>query len=546
MSREKSFASASPARLALSPRVSTVAPVIPAAPASVDSAGPKAPPPGKRAVSPAWPALRGGSRWWFAVALLVAVVAHLPALPFDPLFLARILLHRPLPAAPEGPAPEEVLIPIDLDLEAEAPRTADVPPTATPPETPPSQGDGTDGTPNAQPAAPVAGTDATPKPAPLTAKKADDIYDDLDTPKRATATLKDPLAVAGGPGKFGPKDAFVQVLFNGNRLRGNAAGASLGGVLTALPEWKSFFQGTSIDPIDDAEHLLIAGPQFRKSRDVVVWMQYRVSEAEMKAAVDALVKRTKGGKWLDGAPVPAAIAKAHDYKRIFALIPGKKLLVILPLSAKDQLAKVKSVRAFSSASKAGIVISLVTPRNAFADYLDVVDVPATYKWLRMVVTPLASGGADVALEIADASPEAAAKDGPALEKQLSQVRTLAKIATIIGVDVLPPMSVQVDKDILRVNATVSQKGLNHILNLARTHFAKRAEQDAKAPKDPKDDDEAPEKKDKLANGAPSSSASAGKAPAAPAAAPTTSPPSASSVPARPSATPSTLPSVPSR
>jgi hypothetical protein len=389
---------------------------------------------------------------------------------------------------------------------------------------------------------PVAGADATPRPAPIATKKADDIYDELDTPKRATSTLKDPLAVAGGPGKFGPKDAFVQVLFNGNRLRGNNAGSSLGDVLTALPEWKSFFQGTRIDPIGDAEHLLIAGPQLRRSRDVVVWMQYRVPEAEMKAALDALVKRTKGGKWLEDAPVPAAIAMAHDYKRIFALVPGKRLLVILPLSAKDQLAKVKSVRPFNGTSKAGIVISLATPRNAFADYLDVVDVPATYKWLRMVVTPLATGGADVALEIGDASAEAAAKNGPALEKQLAQVRTLAKLATVIGADVLPPMSVQVDKDILRVNATVSQKGLNHILNLARTHFAKRAAEDAKAPKNTKDDDEPQEKKEKPAGTAPSSSASVGQPPAAPTTAPSTlSAPSSPAAPSTPSSASSSVP-----
>ncbi len=485
-----------------------------------------------------WPSLRGGSRWWFAVALVIAVIAHLPALPFDPLFLARILLHTPPPPATGEPERQEILIPIDLDLEAEPPRAADVPPPATPPEAPTTPGSGSEATPGT----PVAGADATPRPAPITTKKADDIYDELDTPKRATSTLKDPIAVAGGPGKFGPKDAFVQVLFNGNRLRGNNAGSSLGDVLTALPEWKSFFQGTRIDPIGDAEHLLIAGPQLRRSRDVVVWMQYRVPEAEMKAALDALVKRTKGGKWLEDAPVPAAIAMAHDYKRIFALVPGKRLLVILPLSAKDQLAKVKSVRPFNGTSKAGIVISLATPRNAFADYLDVVDVPATYKWLRMVVTPLATGGADVALEIGDASAEAAAKDGPALEKQLAQVRTLAKLATVIGADVLPPMSVQVDKDILRVNATVSQKGLNHILNLARTHFAKRAAEDAKAPKNTKDDDEPQEKKEKPAGTAPSSSASVGQPPAAPTTAPSTlSAPSSPAAPSTPSSASSSVP-----
>ncbi|MFO0590997.1 MAG: hypothetical protein U0441_25865 [Polyangiaceae bacterium] len=502
----------------------------PTASASTELSGPPASSRGKRRRSPVGPGLRSGSRRLFAVALVLAFVAHLPALPFDPLFLGRLLLHHAPPPAPPDPEPAEVLVPIDLDLESEPPRTTDAPSPNAPPPNAPESPPSTDAAP--APEAPAKGPDASSKSTPIAEKKADDIYDALDTPKHATATLKDPLSVAGGPGKFGPKDPFVQVLFNGNRLRSNAAGIALGGVLTALPEWKSFFQGTEIDPIEDAEHLLIAGPQFRKSGDVVVWMQYRVSEADMKAAVDTLVKRTKGGKWLEDAPVPAAIAMAHQHKRIFALIPGKKLLVILPLASKDQLAKIKGVRAFSNTSKAGIVISLATPKNAFADVADIVDVPATFKWLRLVVTPAAAGGADVALEIGDASADAAAKDAPALEKQLGQVRTLAKLATVIGADVLPPMTVQVDRDILRVNATVSQKGLQHILNLAKTYFAKRAEPEAKPTKNAKGDDEVAEKKENAPAPSTSATSSASATPSSTPHTPTTTPSTSSSANAR--------------
>lgn len=550
MSSETTSDRALSPRLALSPRVSTVAAVCGTAEETLGAPAPKS---GRSKVAgpvssrDPWSRVRGGSPRWFGIALIIALLAHLPALPFDPLFLARILLHTQTPPPPDTPESHEVLVPIDLDLEANPPRTEDAPQAAPAAEPPKNDGPGSNDAPSS-PATPAPATPAadskpsTGTPAPA-AKTADDIYDDLDTPKTATPTLKDPLAVAGGPGKIGPKDAFVQVLFNGNRLRGNTAGAALGGVLTALPEWKSFFDGTTIDPIDDAEHLLIAGPQFRRSKDVVVWMQYRVPEAEMKAAIDTLVKRTKGGKWLDDAPIPAAIAKAHQYKRIFALVPNKKLLVILPVSAKDQLAKAKTVRPFNATSRSGIVISLATPRNAFAGYEEVIDVPKTYKWLRMVVTPLAGGGADVALEIADASPADAAKHGPELEKQLSQVRTLAKLATVIGADVLPPMSVVVDRDILRVNATVSQKGLNHILNLARTHFAKTPAPDAGSTKDAKDDEEATDKKEKkgdaavppsgvVSTSAPSASTIPSSAPTSPSSQPSAKPSAGSPLPSR--------------
>lgn len=422
------------------------------------------------------------------IALVLAVIAHLPAMPFDPLFLARILVHTSKTA--ETPAEEtEVLVPVDLDLLADPPSAEEKP--AAEPAAPPSP---SEPGPAAEPS-PAAPAEGPAKPATagappvVSSLNAEDIYDDLDKPKHGTQTLKDPLAVAGGPGKFAVKNPHVQVLFNGNRLRGNTAGSSLGGVLTSLPEWKSFFDGTGIDPIGDTEHLLIAGPQLRRSKDVVVWMQYRGSEGDMRAAVDKLVKRTRGGEWIEDAPVPAAIAGAHGARRVFALVPGKKLLVILPYDARADLAKVKGVKPFNQTSKAGIVIALATPRNAFAGYEDVIDVPKTFKWMRLVVTPRQDGGADVALEIGDASDEAAAKDAPLLEKQLSQVRTLAAIATLVGAEVLPPMKVEIDHDILRVNATVSQKGLKHVLNLARAHFGKKVEPEKPSPNDAKEEEE---------------------------------------------------------
>jgi len=511
-------------RLDLAVPPSTLALVTP----SVRSAARDAAAPASRRDRPApeasaWPTVRAGSRRLFVIALLVAVVAHLPALPFDPLFLARILLHTAAPA-PTAQEPEEVLVPVDLDLLADAPSSEASPGSSAPAASEPAAPAAPAG--DSAPASPAApASDPAPaKAAPaVAAKDAGDIYDELDKPKRGTPTLKDPLATAGGPGKFKVKSPHTQVLFNGNRLRGNSAGGALGGVLTAIPEWKSFFEGTKVDPIADADHLLIAGPQFRRSKDVVVWMQYRGSEADMRAAIDTLIQRSPKGtraRWLEDSPVPAAVAVAHNHKRIFALVPGKKLLAILPATAKAQLADVKGVKPFNGTSKAGIVIALDTPRNAFAGYEEIVDVPKTFKWMRMVVTPLTDGGADVALEIGDASAESAAANAPIVEKQLSQVRTLASLATIIGAEVLPPMKVDVDGDILRVKITVSRKGLAHILNLARTHFSKKAPGDDKVDPDVYEDEEASDKKGKSENGAaaagsgaPSSSGEASGSPA---------------------------------
>src|SRR5262245_42569108 len=143
----------------------------------------------------AYTRIRAASRRLFAVAILLALVAHVPALPLDATFLARLLLHSSSPppdtAEPEN---EETLIPIDLDLLAGAPRTADGPAAPTTAEPPSAQaGAGAGEGPAAAPSA--AATPAPEKPAVAATARPDDIYDGLDKPRHATATLKDPLAV---------------------------------------------------------------------------------------------------------------------------------------------------------------------------------------------------------------------------------------------------------------------------------------------------------------------------------------------------------------
>ncbi|MEZ4315429.1 MAG: hypothetical protein R3F14_46015, partial [Polyangiaceae bacterium] len=97
-------------------------------------------PTSRRRTRAPWPSLRTPSRWWLAATILLALLIHLPATPFDPLFLARVLLHEPA-EPPPPPAEEEALIPIDLDLLHEPPNPDGDPSATAPavdPATPPS------------------------------------------------------------------------------------------------------------------------------------------------------------------------------------------------------------------------------------------------------------------------------------------------------------------------------------------------------------------------------------------------------------------------
>jgi hypothetical protein len=256
----------------------------------------------------------------------------------------------------------ETIVPIDLDLLADDPSAvasapsangAEVPsgagapaPTTPPPAVPPPAPSA-----SAAPKAPDAGApDAGRKPPGDAGPDASGKGGDGDDQPK----LRDPLNVAGAPGKLASKDPNVQVLIAGDRLRSHALGEWFGRILTSIPQWQSFFRNTNVDPIRDIDHLLIAGPQLRDSSKVVAVMDYRAPTEVMRAAIDVLVERTNGS-WIEDAPVPAARATADRNPRLFAMVPDRRLLVVLPADEEDQLSKLKAMKSFNKSSQAGIV-----------------------------------------------------------------------------------------------------------------------------------------------------------------------------------------------
>ncbi|WP_159397165.1 hypothetical protein [Sorangium cellulosum] len=379
------------------------------------------------------PLLRAASRRALATALAVALLLHLPLLP-TPLFAwleAMFALQGELADYDAG----ETIVPIDLDLLADDPSAVDTAPSATgadpasaagapAPAAPPPAAAPPAASASAAPEAPDAGAPDAGRRPPSDAgpdASADGGPGDAgpiaesDRPK-----LRDPLSVAGAPGKLASKDPNVQVLIAGDRLRSHELGEWFGRILTTIPQWQSFFQDTAIDPIRDIDHMLIAGPQLRDSSKVVAVMDYRASEETMRAAVDVVVQRSNGA-WIEDAPVPAARATAEQSERIFAMVPEKRLLVVLPAEEEDQLSKLKAMKPFNKSSAVGIVISMVTPANAFRG---VYAVPRSLAWMKLTVTPTKDGGADVAILAGDASPEEARVHARELTKTLNALRTL--------------------------------------------------------------------------------------------------------------------------
>lgn len=397
-------------------------------------------------------------------------------MPFVPSYLGQWLRWALFHEAEEPDDPNaRAVIPIDLDLIAE-PSAEEAAKASAPPATPAPAG----GDPQKAPAGQGPIADAG---APHDASVADASPTDAAAPASSQADagpapLRDPMAAAGGAGQVAAKDPNVQILIAGNVIRKHELGASFGRILVLIPEWRQFFAESPIDPIRDMNHILITAPRLRGDfSKMVVVMDFNVPDPQIRAAVDIVVQRANGA-WLDDTPVPAARARIAGGDRIFAL-PGKKLLVLLPQDAQDQLSGLKQTRGFKNGT-AGIVISMVTPSRAFRG---IFPLPETIKWMRLAVTPTPDGSADVTIEGGDKSPAEAEAHAEELTRALDQVRTIDMVLT--RVDIIDHVAFGADKDVIRGQVHVTARQLKFILGAAeqqiREQAARRAAMSGSAP-----------------------------------------------------------------
>jgi hypothetical protein len=346
------------------------------------------------------------SRRRLARLLALSLVLHAPLLtPIAALAgLFGLLQRAPTEEAP--PADPITAIPVDL--------VSDERPSATS-EPAPAQAE--------KPAAPAddpfadldrAGDDSAPaidEPTPVVNKPVKDAGAD-------SGAIGDPVAMAGSAGKVVDANANVRLLIFADRIRNHQLGQRIGALLGAAQQWRDFFGPTGLDPIQDVDRILIAGPQLRDSSEVVAVLRVNVSDDRLKQAVSALVRRSDGGEWLDGG-VPVAKAKADRAERVFVL-PAPHILVVAPPSAQAHALSLGPGLKFPSPQGSeALTTYVVSPWRAFTGIP--FQVPKSIQWVRMKIVPSSDGGATAELVAEDESAESAKKDAEALDLALKTV-----------------------------------------------------------------------------------------------------------------------------
>jgi hypothetical protein len=225
----------------------------------------------------------------------------------------------------------------------------------------------------------------------------------------STGGVRDPMVVAGKAGSVVGRDVNLQVLVVTENLRSHPMAAELGPALANIPQWKTFFGPTAIDPIRDTDRIMAGGPQFRDVSKVSAAVKFRLSEPKLRDAIDDLRRASDPpGEWVSESP-PTAKVRAGGADR-YVVIGGNGLVMTVPEGALDQA---KRGMAFApSRPGEAIIASIRYPSRAVRGLPFAV--PASLAVLRLSVTLRPDGGADVLIDATDKDAATAAESARAM------------------------------------------------------------------------------------------------------------------------------------
>lgn len=374
----------------------------------------------------AWRSLREPSLRILTWTLSLSALAHLAFTPLAGLLGLMAWLFVPT-TDPELEAEQLRSIPITLlsdeelaEIEAaNAPLPAAVP-SAAAAELPPEPAGPVPAPPAAKPAAPAPRA-PTPvqKPTPVA------------RPGRPSPDgAGHPVAMSGVSSEVVDSNANVNLLLLTERIRRHPLGPRIGKLIVQFPQWSSFFESSDIDPVRDINRILVVGPQFRRSADVVAILEHGMPQQVVAAAVDRLVQRPPRGRWLK-SKMPAARAHADRAERLF-MLTAPNVLVVAPTHLERQLLAAPPTAFPSPEGDAALVVHIKTPWRALMGLP--VPLPESLAWLRLDVFPLEDGGAHVRISAEDGDARQAAEHAQTLSVALNALTNpdLGALGALVG------------------------------------------------------------------------------------------------------------------
>jgi hypothetical protein len=484
----------------------------------VDGTHPRGESPTHGRASRDWWALASTSRRAFRWALVLAVLLHAPLAPsLVPGWLRMLFrLEETLP-----PLSDEVVVPLDLDMgfeeDAEAPPAPAPPPPSTASEVT-TEDDGPDddedddedearaeatrkakekaerekaerekaerekaerekaerekaqaaASASTSPSSPVPVASVAPSASPSAVASARPALSAAPVASASGAapapvpTVEDPSKLAGQPGAVQAKATNVIVYLATDVARGHELAPLLSGLLAKIPQWKELLGGTGLDPLRDFDHVWLTGPHMQSSRVVVAVVDYNVSAAKMKKAIESAMAVSKPpGRWLSEKTAPLGVLGDGGVQRV-SLRPDKHAVIVAPAEAEEQLKSAKDLK-FNKSTSTLLAMTMRTPWRGFMH--TPVRFPKSIALLKLTLTPT-ENAFTLRLEASDESPEAAARSVVELADSIEQVRKPPILAAFFD-----KPSFKVDGNRIFGEVTVTNVQLRRILSMVESLLA---------------------------------------------------------------------------
>lgn len=229
---------------------------------------------------------------------------------------------------------------------------------------------------------------------------------------------RDPMETKTGAG---PNNVMVAINFQ--VIRSHPLGPRLQPILTAIPEWKTFMSGSSIDPYRDTDWMVITGPSLVDTTKDAIYIHYSASDAEVEKAVVAVsAQYAKGGPMDVGAPgVKAWRAYAHGAERALLMARGQHIVLIVPSTHAKPFAQDLAKGPPTPRLKKGEAVRTRFARPGGSVSL----IPPSISELRLWVAPRnADGGGDLYAEGDCPDPAAATQAAADLERAVQSKNSL--------------------------------------------------------------------------------------------------------------------------
>jgi len=290
------------------------------------------------------------------------------------------------------------------------------------------------------------------------------------------ASLADAEVASGVKDGGAPKIGFsglvqagptnVRLLLNVALIRQHPVGSRIGPLVNGIPQWADFMKGSQnmVDPIRDAEWLLIYGPSLIHTEKDAIFLKYTLPDALVDKTIETVTKKyDKGGPFDAGVPgVKAHLGHADNSERVFLRVQPHEAAVVPPAKARDFALLLKQ-HSVDPGLRAGEAVRLVVRDPYRQVAVPGLKFPESMTEVRLWVVPRnADGGAEVYAE-GECKDEEAATDVLERTKDMIQRQNASIVVRIATRGLLSNVELKQDGKVVKAHVPANREQLEAIL-----------------------------------------------------------------------------------